>query len=321
MGKLLTKIMSGASQSGSALGKIFYVKDDSKRQCRFLTDFEDHIETTWLNCYSNGKNVNMINPEFWGGENPYKDDPDVKVNEFYIWQVVDTEANEVKPFGYKHNQCTPVFSMATMFDTHGTLLDRDYVIHSRNKQIDKRMTLVGLEKRRLPKKYKKLSLKQIQQIYKDAYSNRTEPQKEGVDYSQMKAVELYRLCLEKDIECEKGNKRSYYVELLEDYEEQQVVEKDYFDDDSVPDAPEYIEMPAPSLYKMCVKRGIKCEPKQTREYYADLMTALDEQEREMKDEWSDYQDEWTEDDEWSEDDTEDDEWAEEDDEYSGLPFN
>lgn len=303
---ILNDIKQEAKKGGSALGKIFWVKSDDKRRVRFITDFEDAVKIPWLNCWD--KNINCPNPNFFGKNNPYENDDGVKDSYMYMWQVYDYDSNEVKPFLYKPNQCSPIPHLAVMFETYETICDRDYVINCSGSGTTRTMPVVAMDKAKFRQKVKPLSTSAIKKIISEAYQDNLQgaaDDDETEDYTTMKASELYSLCKERDIDDVKFKQpKSYYVKLLEqwdiDNEEDDGYTSDQDDDWDDEETQDYESMKPQELYKLCKERKIECKPKKSKQYYIDL---LEFEEEEDDDDWDDE--------EWEDDD---------DDDEGGLPW-
>lgn len=314
MSKLLNKIKSEAKNSGTSMGKFVYCKDGQKRRLRFLTDFEDAIEIPWLGCYA--KNINCPNPEFFGKTNPYKDDEDVKEDTMYLWQVYDYDANAVKFFMYKANNCSPVYSLATKYEIFNTLLDRDYVLTCTGEAADRSMEVVNKDKSVFTQgkagKVKKVSLKVIKDELQKAYSkfqgDIDDDNDDTPDYTEMDRKSLYKLAKKRGLDPDQGEPKAYYVNMLEDYDEEEAAKTSYMDEpedeDDVwddEDTDKYEGMSEKELYRECKKiSDEKVKTRQSREYYIAIL------ESQSDDSWDD------DDDDWDDDDEEED--------YNGLPF-
>lgn len=308
---LLAEIKRDAKKSGGGLSKVFFVKDGEKRRVRFITDFEDAIKIPWISCYD--KNIGCVNPEYFGKTNPYKDDPDIKEDTMYLWQVKDYDSNTVKPFMYKANNCSPVFNLAAEYEIRGTITDRDYVITCNGVGAQRKMPVISMDKQKLREPIKKLSKEQINKILIDAYSKYQGQQEiEQENYVEMTPKELYNLCVKREIEAERKKSKAYYVSLLEEYDEQQAAqtgfddEEDDWGDDEEETKQDYEDMSAKELYNLCVERKIEAQTKKKPIYY---ITLLEEDDRmKQKDlEWDEEQEEedsWDEEDEWEDDELE-----------------
>ena len=152
-----------------------------------------------------------------------------------------------------------------------------------------------------------------------------EPDESGDDYESMSAKDLYALCCKRGISsmC-KSRKKDALIELLEKLdngeiepakkkatakaepkkatksakkEEPEEAEDDDWGDEDEEESDPYVGKPAKELYKMCVDRCIKTQPKQKPEKYAELLKKADAEAKEADSE--DWEDEEAEDDdEW-----------------------
>lgn len=159
-----------------------------------------------------------------------------------------------------------------------------------------------------------------------AKKTKAEPEEEvSPDYESMGAKDLYALCCKRGISsmC-KSRKKEALIELLEKLdngeiepakkkatakaepkkatksakkEEPEEAEDDEWDDEEEETDP-YAGKSAKELYKMCVDRGIKTQPKQKPEKYAELLKKADAEAAEESDgeDWDDEEAE--DDDEW-----------------------
>lgn len=313
---LLTEIKNSAKQTGSNLRKTFYVKDGEKRRVRFLTDFEDALKIPWVNCYD--KNINCPNPEFFGKANVYANDPDCNSSEknvMFLWQVYDYEANEVKLFIYKANQCSPVFSLANCFELYGTILDRDYIVSCDGQQQHKVMNVLGMDKSTFRQSAKKISTQNIKKILHEAYAKFSGDVGDDFEenaYAEMSAKELYNLCDDKGIEAEIKKPRSYYVALLEKHDEEEALENNYEEADWGEDGEEidkYSSMTAKQVYDLCVQAELDPPKRKEKEFYIDLLKKSEEDKEEV---WEEVEDEWA--------DEEEDGWEDMPDPEDELPF-
>lgn len=248
----LSDIKKEISKSGTNKGKFLYLKDGAKIRVRFLTDFEDGIDVSFHDSYE--LSVNVPCQERYGRECPYCDNEDIRTRNQYVWCVYDYESKEVKLLMYAINNCSPVGALAALYESYGTLLDRDYEIKRsgngtnttysvipmdksvfRNKQakalseqailkaIDKAYPCEGVddeedeEDEEKPKKTKntKKSNKPMNPPEEEPGDGWDE-EEENKDYDSMKPQELYKLCIENGIECKKKMSKQYYIDLLKE---------------------------------------------------------------------------------------------------------
>lgn len=155
---------------------------------------------------------------------------------------------------------------------------------------------------------------------------KAEPDESGEDYESMSAKDLYALCCKRGISsmC-KSRKKEALIELLEKLdngeiepakkkatakaepkkatkpakkEEPEEAENDDWGDEDEEESDPYAGKSAKELYKMCVDRGIKTQPKQKPEKYAELLKKADAEAKETDSEdWDDEEAE-EDDDEW-----------------------
>ena len=123
------------------------------------------------------------------------------------------------------------------------------------------------------------------------------------ELEEMSAQKLYNLCRERDIDVATKKKVEYYVDKLEqwrlDHEDEDEESDDDYDDDQdwgdeeEGEAPDYSEMSAQELYKLCKERDIKVAPKKPAKYYINQLEEWDAaqedwgEEEEDEDEWED----------------------------------
>lgn len=248
---ILDNIKGEIKKSGSNKSKLVFFKEGAKQRLRFLTDMEDGVAVTFHDSFAEG--INAMCQEHLGKDCPYCGDEELRTRQQYAWTVFDYEANEEKLFIFPVNNCSPVPALMAMYETYGTLTDRDYTITVTGKQQNKTFSVVPLDKAKFRnKKAKPLSEKTIFKMLGKAFpcdnedadddditptksknKKSSKPAKEVEeenenDYEDMTPKELYALCVEKEIECEKKKTAAYYVNLLEEFDKAQ---NDWDDDD------------------------------------------------------------------------------------------
>lgn len=322
MGTLLDKIKADAQKTGGSRGKFFYVKDGDKRRVRFLQDMEDGFELTFHDSFE--ANINVPCRELFGKSCPYCEEEGLRTRVQYAWCVWDYEAKEVRILMYPMNNCSPVGQIAACYETYGTLLDRDFVIARTGKQQNTQYSVMAMDKEKFRNdKAKALSEKALLEIldkaYPDEYSDEGEAKMKpksstkksskksdkdtdelpwvdakDINYEAMSAKELYELCEDRDIEAEPKNPKKYYIELLEEYDENNSSDGDDWDEDKESDT-DYSSMSAKELYKLCKERDIEVLPKKPEKYYINLLEEYDK----AHDDWEDEdEDSDGEDDDW-----------------------
>ena len=110
----------------------------------------------------------------------------------------------------------------------------------------------------------------------------------------MSPRELYNLCEEREIEAEPKMNAKYYIELLEEYDDNNADKEDDWDDED--NTSNYSDMSVRELYDLCCDRDIECQKKRPAKYYINLLKEDDA----VHDDWDDEED--SDEDEWEEDD-------------------
>lgn len=294
---ILDKIKNDVKKSGSNKGKIVFIKEGAKGRFRFLQDMDEGLEIIFHDSYDKG--INYPCRENYGKDCPGCDDEDLRTRSMYAWSVYDYDANDVKVFLYAVNNCSPLPAIAAMYETYGTLTDRDFVISRTGKAQNTSFSVVPMDKQKFRNsKIKPLSKQKILEIIDKAFPYEGEEDdnkddwgsnEEGNAYEDMTAKELYKLCEEREIECEPKKPQKYYINLLEEADKAQ---DDWGDEDEDEDVFDYESMTPKELYKLCKERDIDCKPKQKKDYYVEKLKAADSED---DDEWEDDSD-----DEWDE---------------------
>lgn len=249
---LLEKIKSDVKKSGSNKGKILFVREGAKARIRFLEDLDDGHIISFHDSFQKG--VNVPCQEQFGRECPYCEDEDLRTRDMYVWSVYDYDSNSVKLFMYAVNNCSPIPALVSMYENYGTLTDRDYVISVTGKQQNKTFAVVPMDKEKFRnskakpfskksvlsildkaypadeedededdyrpvKKSKKAPKKKVKEIEEDDWDDEEEMDEEEIDYTEYSAKELYKMCKEREIECQPKKSAKYYINLLEEYDQ------------------------------------------------------------------------------------------------------
>lgn len=242
----LSDIKNEIKQSGTNKGKFLTFKEGTKVRVHFLTDLEDGIMVPF---HSNWDlRITVPCQETFGRDCEYCDRDDMRTRNNYIWSVYVYDSNEVKLLMAAVNNCSPVPFLSEIYETFGTITDRDIVIKQIGSGTNKTFSVVAQEKMKFRnKQVKPLSESAILKIIDKAYPNdnaddederplrnKTKTKKkqppmnepedeeddegemEQPDYSSMTARALYNLCKERGIECRTRLDKDDYIELLEE---------------------------------------------------------------------------------------------------------
>lgn len=305
---LLDKIKAESQKAGQNKGKFIFFRPDEKVRVRFLNDMEEGMEIPFHDNFQEG--VNVPCQELYGRDCPYCEQENLRTRSLYAWSVYDYEAKDVKIFMQAVNNCTAIPALMALYETYGTLTDRDFVITKTGKQQNTAFSVVPMDKNRFRNaKAKPFSEKAILKFLDAAYpaddendddddytsrkpkqpkmksKAQTKSDEDEIDYSEMSARELYELCEDRGIECEPKMKAKYYIELLEEYDEENGA--DDWDDENDDDEVDYSELSAQELYRLCKERDIECKPKKSEKYYINLL----EEDDQAHDDWDDDEEE------------------------------
>lgn len=267
----ISSIKGEIKKAGASKGKFLYFSDGSKARVRFLTDMEDGLEITFHDSYQLG--INVPCQETFGRECEYCDMDGLRTRKMYIWCVYDYDSKEVKLLMAGVNNCSPVPALLAMYETYGTLCDRDFEIKRFGKSTNTTYNVVPLDKSRFRNaKAKPFSEQSILKLIDKAYP---------ADNSEIEEDEEEKP-KKKTSKTKAKTKPKKKPEPEEDDEEDWDEEEDETED--------YESMSARELFSECKDRGIDCKSKKSKEYYIDLLEQDDDE---------------SESDGWDEDDEED----------------
>lgn len=280
---LVDKIKADAKRSGSNKGKFIYFREGTKLRVRFLQDMDDGMEITFHDSYEQG--INVPCQEHFGRECPYCDDDSVRTRSQYLWSVWNYEAKEVQLFMFPVNNCSPIPALMAMYENYGTICDRDYVISVSGKQMNKTYSVVPMDKVKFRnEKAKPYSEAQVLKMLDKAWPCDDVDSDDEDDEEETPKKKAPK----------KTGKASTKRPVDDDEDED---DEDWGDEDSGDDTPDYSEMSAKELFKLCKERGIDVKPKKPEKYYIKQLEEYDQ----AQDDWGD-DDDYEEDDEWEDDD-------------------
>lgn len=273
MGKIkLSSIKNEIKKSGTSKGKFLFFREDTKVRVRFLTDMEDGLEIPFHDSYQLG--VNVPCQEAYGRDCEYCEDENLRTRNMYVWSVYDYESKEVKLIMAAVNNCSPVPALASLYESYGTLCDRDYEIKRIGKGQNTTYSVIPLEKKKFRnEKVKPMSEQAMLKCIDKAYPA---DNSEGFEEEEEEPKRKKGNKAEKKNSTSKGNMN----EPEDDWGEDEEKETDYE------------SMTARELYNLCDDRGIDCKPRKSKEYYIDLLEEADEEDSE--DDWGEDEEDWDE---------------------------
>lgn len=280
---LLDNIKKDAKKSGQSKGKFTYFREGNKVRLRFLQDMDEGMEITWHDSYEQG--INVPCQEHFGKDCPYCEDDSLRTRSQYAWSVWNYETNEVQIFMFPVNNCSPIPSLVALYETYGTLTDRDYVISVSGKQQNKSFSVVPMDKAKFRNgKAKPFSEQALLKMIDKAWpAEDTGDEDDDEDEAPKK---------------KKGPKKSGgKTKTKKSYDEDEDEDDDYSDEDfdEEEDEDEYEDMSPKELFNLCKKRKLDAAPKKSAKYYINILREADKAE-----------------DDWGDDDDEEDDWEEDD---------
>ena len=270
MGKfsLVDEIKNQVKNSGSNKKKLTYFKSGVKVRIRFLSDMDEGMKIAFHDSYAKG--INVPCQEVFGRTCSHDDDEELRTRDLYAWSVWNYEAKEVQIMLAPVNNCSPIPALVGMYDTYGTLTDRDYVITKNGSQTNTTYSVVPMDKVKFKNKdAKPLSESKMLSIIDKAFPDDTSEDDDDEDEKPKK----------------KGKKPDKKPKPVEEDEE----EDDEVGEDE--DETDYENMSSKELYKLCQEREIKVKPKKDKEYYIEKLEEYDEENEDSDDE-EDEEDEW-----------------------------
>ena len=273
---LVDKIKADVKKSGQNKGKFIYFREGQKQRVRFLVDMDDGMEVVFHDSFEAG--INVPCQEQFNRDCPYCEEEDLRTRSQYVWSVYNYETKEVQLFMFPVNNCSPIPALMAMYENYGTITDRDYVISVTGKQQNKTFSVVPMDKVKFRNtNAKPFSEKAILKMIDKAF-----PCDESEDDEEEEKPKKRRV----KSTGKKSTKKSEPEEEADDYD------TDSWDEEEEESAPDYSEMSAKELYKLCKEREIEAAPRKSAKYYINLLEEYDK----AQDDWGDEED----DEEWEE---------------------
>ena len=281
-GGLLSAIKNDVEKTGSNRGKFFYVKSGAKARIRFLDDMDDgrliHMHDRWdpqlkVPCHKNkDEDANC----------PYCGMDGVRNRDMYAWSIWDYDANEVKVFMFAANQCSPVPSLVALYETYGTISDRDFSISRSGMGTSTSYSLIPLDKSKFRNdKAKPIQDKAFWKALFDAYpapAGEEVEEKEEEDEDEDDEEEAPRKSSktkEKPKSKPKAKPEPEEDEDEDEEEEEDDGKKAPWDEEEDEEEEEYSGKTPKELYTLCREKEIKVKPKMDEQYYIKQLKKYD----------------------------------------------
>lgn len=255
---LVDKIKKEAQKSGSSKGKFIFFPEGKKVRLRFLTDMDDGVEVVFHDSYelginvpcqeTFGRNCNYCDEEGLRTRSLYAwsvydyESKEVKVLMFAVNNCSPVPAIMAMYENYGTLLDRDFVLTVTGKQQNKTFSvipqDKNKFRNSKVKALSERQILSIIDKAypdedmedddedEAPKKRpgkggsKSKSKGKAKDDYDDDdFDDDFEDEEDEVDYSEMSAKELYKLCKERDIEVAPKKSENYYIKKLEAYDE------------------------------------------------------------------------------------------------------
>lgn len=277
MAGLVASIKNDVKKAGANKGKFIYFREGQKQRVRFLVDMDDGMEVVFHDSFEAG--VNVPCQETFGKSCRYCEDDTLRTRSQYVWSVYNYESKEVQLFMFPVNNCSPIPALMAMYETYGTITDRDYVISVSGKQQNKTFSVVPMDKVKFRnEKVKAFSEQAILKMIDKAYPDENADAEDEDNTPKRK----------KATQSKKANSKAKKQEEAE--------EENDWNEEEIENTPDYSKMSAKELYKLCKEREIEAETRKPQKYYINLLEEYDK----AQDEWGEEDDDYDDEEEWEE---------------------
>lgn len=142
--KSLVEVMkSRIANTGSKKGSFFYLRNDNKTRIRFLQDMEDGFQVSFHDKWGEFNHPCL---SYFGKECPNCDNKEARTMDNFVWSIWNYETKQVELFMYKANRSSPIPALVSMYESYGTLMDRDFVIERKGAGTDTTYSVIPMDK-------------------------------------------------------------------------------------------------------------------------------------------------------------------------------
>lgn len=142
---LVESMKERISRSGSKKGNMFYLKKDSKCRVRFLQDMEDGIQVQYHDKFGEFSHPCL---SYYGKKCPSCKNNEARHVDNYVWSIWNYETKKVELFMFKASKASPIPSLISMYESYGTITDRDYVIQRNGEGFETTYSVVPMDKKK-----------------------------------------------------------------------------------------------------------------------------------------------------------------------------
>lgn len=250
------------SRSGSKKSESFYIKKDAKVRIRFLNDMEEGLKVQFHDKWGEFNHPCL---KYYGKECPNCHNKEARTADNFIWTVWNYETKRREIFMFKANRCSPIPALVSLFETYGTITDRDYVIQRTGDGTDTTYSVIPVDKKKFKGDEKPFTEKQILKKLLEMFPYDDEDTEDEDDEDEVETPKNKN---------KKVNKKSKYEEEDDD--------EDFDEDDEDEDDEDEEEKPKNKTKKKVVKD--EDEEDDDEDYDEDDDEDKDEDEDEEEDE-------------------------------------
>jgi len=167
---ILDSVKKQIKNASSNFNDVFYVGEDEKKRVRFIDDFEDAIQIRWHDKYEDEIDTPCL--EYYNLPCPYceSNDSDLRTRDQFAWTIYNYDQEAKQIFLFAANNYTPVSDLVGLYESYGTLLDRDYTISRTGTGFDTNYQVIPMDKSKFKVDAEKYTKKEIFKKFKNIYS-------------------------------------------------------------------------------------------------------------------------------------------------------
>lgn len=165
---ILDSVKKQIKNASSNFSDVFYLGEDDKRRVRFIDDFEDAVQVRWHDKYADEIDTPCL--EYYNLPCPYCNNNDVRTRDQFAWTIYNYEQEAKQIFLYAANNFTPVSDLVGLYESYGTLTDRDYTVSRTGTGFDTNYQVIPMDKSKLKVDVEKFTKKELFAKFKKIYN-------------------------------------------------------------------------------------------------------------------------------------------------------
>nr|DAJ99940.1 MAG TPA: DNA binding protein like protein [Caudoviricetes sp.] len=165
--KSLVEIMkTKIANSGNKKSAVFYVKAGNKVRVRFLQDMEEGFQVDFHDKWGEFNHPCLT---YYGEKCPNCKNPEARTTSNFVWTIWNYETKRKELFVFKANKCSPIPALVSMYETYGTICDRDFVIQRNGSGTETNYSVVPMDKKRFRLDENAYSKKKVLKMLLEAF--------------------------------------------------------------------------------------------------------------------------------------------------------